>query len=170
MGHDWEGNVGRVSISAKFSNSTDVAKARNGEIQDDAVRQMSALGIVDTGAAMCVIPQSMADQLGLPFNSDVTVRYADNRTEKRKIVDQLEVEIMGRRSAFRAVVEPNRTEPLIGVIGCHLDPLVPLPRLPALRDRAGSGSESRDGLTFAQEAASEQDSEPVIGDVAEPAP
>ena len=65
---------------------------------------------------MCVISQAMADKLGLPFNSEVTVRYADNRSAKRNIVEQLEVEIMGRRSTFRAVVEPDRKEPLIGVI------------------------------------------------------
>ena len=85
-------------------------------IPQEQARQVSEFGIVDTGAAMCVISQAMADKLGLPFNSEVTVRYADNRSAKRNIVEQLEVEIMGRRSTFRAVVEPDRKEPLIGVI------------------------------------------------------
>ena len=116
MGHDWEGNVGRVSVVVKFTNNRDLIKAQDGLIPQDQVRQVSEFGIVDTGAAMCVISQAMADKLGLPFNSEVTVRYADNRTAKRNIVEQLEVEIMGRRSTFRAVVEPDRKEPLIGVI------------------------------------------------------
>ncbi len=116
MGHDWEGNVGRVSVVVKFSNLGDLIRARDGTLPQEQVRQVSEFGIVDTGAAMCVISQAMADKLGLPFNSEVTVRYADNRTAKRNIVEQLEVEIMGRRSTFRAVVEPDRKEPLIGVI------------------------------------------------------
>lgn len=116
MGHDWEGNVGRVSVVVKFSNLGDLIRARDGTLPQDQVRQVSEFGIVDTGAAMCVISQAMADKLGLPFNSEVTVKYADSRTAKRTIVEQLEVEIMGRRSTFRAVVEPDRKEPLIGVI------------------------------------------------------
>jgi clan AA aspartic protease len=110
------GNMGRVSITAKFTNLDDLVRARDGVLPQEQVRQSTEPSIVDTGAAMCVISQDMADRLGLPFNSEVNVRYADNRTAKRTIVDHLEVEIMGRRSTFRAVVEPNRTEPLIGVI------------------------------------------------------
>ena len=116
MGHDWEGNVGRVSVVVKFTNNSDLQRARSGDLPPDQVRAVSEFSIVDTGAAMCVISQAMADKLGLPFNSEVTVKYADSRTAKRTIVEQLEVEIMGRRSTFRAVVEPNRKEPLIGVI------------------------------------------------------
>ena len=116
MGHDWKGNEGRANFTAKFSNNMDRLRFQDGRLLEAQVRHITVSGIVDTGAAMCVISQAMADKLGLPFNSEVTVRYADNRTAKRNIVEQLEVEIMGRRSTFRAVVEPDRKEPLIGVI------------------------------------------------------
>jgi clan AA aspartic protease len=116
MGHDWEGNMGRVSVSAKLSNNADALRARSGELPAEQVRQVTVQGIADTGAAMCVISEELANQLGLPTNAEVNVRYADSRTARRRIVEQLEVEIMGRRSTFRAVVEPNRAEPLIGVI------------------------------------------------------
>ena len=116
MGHDWEGNEGRANFTARFSNNMDRLRFLDGRLLEAQVRHITVCGIADTDAAMCVISQAMADKLGLPFNSEVTVKYADSRTAKRTIVEQLEVEIMGRRSTFRAVVEPDRNAPLIGVI------------------------------------------------------
>jgi clan AA aspartic protease len=108
--------MGKVLAHAKFTNAADRILSAAGSLPADQVRQMDVTGIVDTGAAMIVISEEMADQLGLPFNSEVSVRYADSRTATRRIVGQLEVEILGRRSIFRAIVEPTRKEPLIGVI------------------------------------------------------
>jgi clan AA aspartic protease len=108
--------MGKVLAHAKFTNRDDRTLVEAGNLPADEVRQIETTGIVDTGAAMIVISEEMSNQLGLPFNSEVTVRYADSRTATRKIVGQLEVEILGRRSVFRAIVEPTRKEPLIGVI------------------------------------------------------
>ena len=44
-----------------------------------------------------------------------------------------------------------------------------LARIHALRDEPGSGSVSRDGVSLSRAAAGEQDAEPVVGQVAEPA-
>jgi predicted aspartyl protease len=44
------------------------------------------------------------------------VKYADGRIEERPSVAAVEVEIQGRSSVFTAVVEPDRTEALIGAI------------------------------------------------------
>ncbi len=130
--------MGKVLATVRFTNRNDRTLAEAGSLPADQVRQVTATGIVDTGAAMVVLPEEMATQLGLPPNSEVTVRYADNRTATRKIVEQLEIEILGRRSVFRAIVEPSRKEPLIGVIVLEdLDLLVDprnqtlLPRDPA---------------------------------------
>ncbi len=148
MGHDWEGNVGRIHISVKMANNGDQLKFRDGTMTADQVRQATVNGIVDTGAAMCVISEALANQLGLPTNTEVNVRYADSRVEKRRVVEQLEVEIMGRRSTFRAVVEPTRPDPLIGVIVLEdLDLLVDPrnqtlhPRDPAIQTFEIEGSE-----------------------------
>lgn len=108
--------MGKVMVGATFRNNQDRVLAETGHLQADQVRRVSALSIVDSGAAMMVIPQELADRLGLPEVGEMTVRYADSRTAARKVVGQLEVEILGRRSIYRAVVEPNRKDPLIGVI------------------------------------------------------
>ena len=54
--------------------------------------------------------------LGLPPAGQVTVKYADGRREPKGIVGDVELEIQGRSSVFTAVVEPGRSDALIGAI------------------------------------------------------
>lgn len=108
--------MGKVWQKTIFRNSKDIALSEEGHLAPNLVRSVEADGVVDTGAAMVVLTTEIAQKLGLPKVGETTVRYADLRTAKRDIVGQLEIEIQGRRSTFRAVVEPSRKDPLIGVI------------------------------------------------------
>lgn len=108
--------MGKVWQKAVFRNRDDRTLAESGHLPADQVREVEVDGIVDTGAAMVVIPPDVATRLGLPKVGEQTVRYADLRTATRDLVGQLEVEFQGRRSTYRAIVEPARKEPLIGVI------------------------------------------------------
>ncbi|MGH7226010.1 MAG: aspartyl protease family protein, partial [Gemmataceae bacterium] len=38
------------------------------------------------------------------------------RKKRRRVVDQVEVELLGRRGTFKAIVEPARADALIGAI------------------------------------------------------
>ena len=107
---------GRVTIEAKVSNAADRVLADNGHRSMDQIRQVTLRGIVDTGAAMLVLPESVARLLGLPKTGEANVRYADHRTANRTIVGDVDVEILGRRNTFTAIVEPGRTDALIGAI------------------------------------------------------
>ena len=71
---------------------------------------------MDTGATRLVLPASVVTALGLPEAGQVTVRFADGRRESKTTVRDVELEIQGRSSVFTAVVEPGRTDALIGVI------------------------------------------------------
>ena len=108
--------MGKTMVTATFRNAADRYLVAGGHLPAGEVRAVTASGIVDTGAAMVVLPQEIADKLGLPSQGEMTVRYADHRTATRQLVEQCEIEILGRRSTFRAIVEPNRKDPLIGVI------------------------------------------------------
>ena len=44
------------------------------------------------------------------------VRFADNRREKRQIVNNVWLQLLGRDGVFSAVVEPARDDALIGAI------------------------------------------------------
>lgn len=109
-------DMGRVNVELTVTNNTDRILAQTGHLAADKVRQVKINGIVDTGAAMLVLPESVAAQLGLPKTGEAGVRYADDRRAARYIVGQVEAEILGRRSLFEAIVEPGRKDALIGAI------------------------------------------------------
>ena len=71
---------------------------------------------MDMGAARLVLPASVVTALGVPETGQVTVRFADGRRETKTIVGDVELSIQGRSSVFTAVVEPGRSDALIGAI------------------------------------------------------
>ncbi len=108
--------MGRFAVELKLANSVDVAIVRRGLLSPEQVRRVTIRGVVDTGATRLVIPTSVAEQLGASEAGQTQVRYADRRTATRKLVDDVQVELLGRRGTFRAAVEPDRTSALIGAI------------------------------------------------------
>lgn len=108
--------VGRVSIEFQVANNRDVIKADEKLLAKDKVRRLTVAGLVDSGAARLVLPKSVVKQLGLPSAGKVKVRYADGRTQTRDTVNNVLVEIQGRRGTFTAIVEPTRKDALIGAI------------------------------------------------------
>jgi clan AA aspartic protease len=71
---------------------------------------------IDTGATMLVLPQSVVDELKLPLQGKMTVKYANEATAEKDVVWGVEIEICGRVGVFEAVVEPNKTYALLGAI------------------------------------------------------
>ena len=113
--------MGRFSVEFKLANSIDAGLARRGLLPTEQVRQLTIRGLVDTGATRLVIPTKVAEQLGAREVGETRVRYADNRTTTRKLVDDVQVELLGRQGTFRAVAEPDCFVPrndsaLIGAI------------------------------------------------------
>jgi predicted aspartyl protease len=108
--------VGRVSVDLEIANNDDLALVRRGMLPDDQVRREVIRGVVDSGAAMLVLPQAAVKRLGLPLGNDVTVRYADGRRATRREAKGVSVTLAGREDTFSAVVEPKRTDALIGAI------------------------------------------------------
>lgn len=108
--------VGRVSVDVEIANNDDLALVRRGMLKPDQVRREVIAGIVDSGAAMLVLPQSVVRRLGLPLGNEVKVRYADGRRATRREAKGASVTLVGREDTFSAVVEPKRRDALIGAI------------------------------------------------------
>jgi predicted aspartyl protease len=108
--------VGRFSVEFEVANNDDMALVRRGLLQADQVRRQTISGVVDSGAAKLVLPQSVVKQLGLPLADRVRVRYADGRTAERREAEGVFVELLGRHGTFSAIVEPKRKTALIGAI------------------------------------------------------
>jgi predicted aspartyl protease len=85
-------------------------------LPEDQVRKQTVSGVVDSGAAKMVLPQTLVKQLGLPLGNKIKVRYADGRRSQRRQAEAVYVELMGRHGTFTAIVEPNRENALIGAI------------------------------------------------------
>jgi predicted aspartyl protease len=108
--------VGRFAIEFEITNNDDAALARRGLLAEDKVRRLTISGVVDSGAARLVLPQSVARQLGLKKTGETKVRYADGRTGRRNVVEPVAVEILGRRGVFTPIVEVKRQTALVGAI------------------------------------------------------
>ena len=111
-----EERVGRVSVEFEVANNDDVVGARLGNIPMSSIRRETIRGLVDPGATRLVLPGALVERLGLRAGAQVKVQYADGRTEMRDRVDGVHAEIQGRGGVFSAIVEPRRTEALIGAI------------------------------------------------------
>jgi predicted aspartyl protease len=108
--------IGRFSIDVELANERDVIRAEAGDIPTEQVRKTTIRGVVDSGATRLVIPESVAEQLGLEVSGSAKVRYADGRTADRSIARLVRLVYGGRESVFNAIVEPDRESALIGAI------------------------------------------------------
>ncbi len=108
--------MGRFSVEFAVANNRDVLGLPVGEPVLPRVKHVVLWGVVDSGAGRLVLPQRVVDELRLQVEGETTVRYAEHRREKRPLVSNVWLELLGRHGVFSAVVEPERTDALIGGI------------------------------------------------------
>ena len=56
--------VGRFSVDVELANNDDLALVRRGLMRPDQVRRATIPGVVDSGAAMLVLPEAVVKRLG----------------------------------------------------------------------------------------------------------
>lgn len=108
--------MGRPTVQFTLSNYADLIAVEEGRLTPDRVRQVVMNGVVDSGATNLVLPLNVVQLLGLPLDGKVRVTYGDRRTETRETARNAHVRLCERGDVFRATVEPNRTDALIGAI------------------------------------------------------
>jgi predicted aspartyl protease len=108
--------LGRFNIDIEVANNDDLALARRGFLRPDQVRRETIPGVVDSGAAMLVLPQAVVKRLGLNLGNMVKVRYADGRHAQRREAKGVSLKLLGREDTFTAIIEPKRQNALIGAI------------------------------------------------------
>src|SRR4051812_10953888 len=100
--------MARFYVSFVVANNDDLAAVRRGDLALEQVRRVTLRGLIDTGASRLVLPKQVVKELGLPVTEHVKVKYADQRTAKRPVVEGVHVELQGRHSIFKATVKPKR--------------------------------------------------------------
>lgn len=108
--------VGRFSVDIEVANNDDLALVRRGLLQPKQVRRETIPAVVDSGAAMLVLPQALVKRLGLPLGGSIKVRYADGRRAQRRETLGVSLKLLGRETTLPAVVEPKRKTALLGAI------------------------------------------------------
>ena len=88
--------MGRFSVEVELSNNRDLILAEEGSIPESGIRRVAIPGVVDSGAARLVIPESAAQHLGLKDSGKTRVRYADGRTAQRRMVSGIHLSYGGR--------------------------------------------------------------------------
>jgi predicted aspartyl protease len=117
--------MARFEVEIELVNSRDEVLANEGIIAPEKVRRCKVKGVVDSGAAELVLPESVAKQLGVPVKRKVKVRYADHRNAVRDKVELVRLTLQGRDGVYDAIVEPKRKTVLIGAFVLeHLDFLI----------------------------------------------
>jgi predicted aspartyl protease len=122
-------------VDIEVVNYEDVVRAKDGTIPPEKVRRFQLQGVVDTGSSHLTLPADVVQRLGLPKIGEGLVHCADRRTATRDIVEAAQIELLGRHSIFRALVEPDRTTALIGAIVLEDLDLLPDCRSQTLRPR-----------------------------------
>jgi clan AA aspartic protease len=129
--------MGEVKVKVKLTNPMDVAMVREGFKRPEEIRSLEVEALVDTGAVNCVLPQFIADGLGLARPFRQVAQYADGRQEAVDTTEPVLIEILGRQVYEETLVLGD--EVLIGqtalektdlLINCREQKLIPNPAHP----------------------------------------
>jgi clan AA aspartic protease len=108
--------MGLVYAEIELINADDLAYAKKHIIGQEEVKRTVVNALVDTGAIMLTINDSIKVQLGLDVLEYRTCQTADGRIMKLEVVGPIEVKFKNRRSMTQALVMPGDNEVLLGAI------------------------------------------------------
>jgi clan AA aspartic protease len=106
----------KVYASIDLINGGDLEMSRRHIIGEDEIRKMPVNILVDTGAYMLCINETIQEQLGLSVVEKRKAQLANGSVEEYDIVGPIEVKFKNRRCMVDAMVLKGDNEPLLGAI------------------------------------------------------
>jgi len=107
--------VGRVIVDVTVANAYDVERCARGEIRSEEVRRITVQALVDTGASLLCLPQSLVERLGLVFQRHKETRTAIS-THRLGIYATAHVQVQGRDCNTEVMAIAEDRVPLLGQI------------------------------------------------------
>ena len=104
--------MGLIHTEIELFNGDDLAFVRRSQMELVDVRR----ALVDRGAHMLAINESIRDQLGLLKVDERLAELADGRTALYDVVGPVEIRIPHRRCSVDAIVLPGDADVLLGAI------------------------------------------------------
>lgn len=126
--------MGEIVVNIGLENFVDRSNLRRG-ISQEPVRRTRVDGIVDTAAAMLVLPQNVVERLGLEQLRTAVVTYADERKEERPVAGSVTIEVCDRFMVTECIVGPPLSQPLIGQVVLEMLDLIADPTNRTLEPR-----------------------------------
>lgn len=126
MRHVYVREMGMVHADIELRSGADIIAAREGRLDEAAIRAVAAEAVVDTGVFMLSINETIRAQLGLEATEQALVRLADDTRITVDVVGPIELRFANRRAILEALVLPGEPgEVLLGANPLeHLDVLV----------------------------------------------
>ena len=108
--------MGEIVVDIELENVGDRVGFEQGRLDEADIRSTHVDAIVDTGAAMLVLPQNVVERLGLATRRTAVVTYADERKEERPIAGPVTITVCDRFMSTDCIVGPPMSQPLVGQI------------------------------------------------------
>ncbi len=108
--------MGLTYADIELSSGEDVVLFRRGELPKESVKKISVNALVDSGAYLLTINDDVKNQLDLRVIDKDLAELADGSLMEVDIVGPVEVRFENRRVTADAMVLPDATEILLGVI------------------------------------------------------
>jgi len=108
--------MGHIYADIELINADDLALVRRNQLDKDEVKRMIVGMLVDTGAFMMCINESVQQQLQLPLVEKRKAVLANGNIEEYDVVGPIVVKFKNRTAVCNAFVLAGNAEPLLGVI------------------------------------------------------
>ena len=124
--------MGMVYADIELINADDVAYAKRHIIGEEEIKRVFLNMLVDSGAYMMAINETIQSQLELPFIEKRKVQMADSSVVEYDVVGPVNVKFANRKATCNAFVLPGDSEPLLGAIAMTEMP-ARMPLLPYMK-------------------------------------
>jgi clan AA aspartic protease len=108
--------MGLVYTNIELIRGADLVLCREGYLKADQIKRLSVKALVDSGAYMLAINQSIKAQLNLQAVDEQIAELADGTQIRLEVVGPVEIHFENRRAMVDAMVLPGEAEVLLGAI------------------------------------------------------
>jgi clan AA aspartic protease len=108
--------MGLVYAEIELSNGGDMYMFRQDLMKEKDIRKTTISALVDSGAYMLAINETIKTQLDLPLIEKQFSRLADESIIELEVVGPVDVRFENRSTTVRAIVLPGNAEVLLGAI------------------------------------------------------
>lgn len=108
--------MGMVYADIELINAEDIGLARRHIIGEEEIKQMRVSMMVDSGAYMMAINETIQSQLELPLVDRRKVQLASSEVVEYDVVGPVFIKFANRTAVCNAFVLPGDSEPLLGAI------------------------------------------------------